>query len=219
MNKNSIRIKRIVGVSLLCALTFILQFVIAPIMPKIPIAGGIAINLALIPVVVGAILYGPIGGLIVGLVLGLITLMPGQGAEGFMQSPYLIFLTITLCLAKTGLAGLIAGLLFKIISKQHYVVAVIVSAIIAPIINTGIFLILYGYLMHLLTGGTYFEAYALMIIPTLLAFSAELLINIILSPSIATMILKITRKYKLGFTTDFDQFRQNKEVNKDDSLS
>ena len=107
---NSKKIKRMVGISTLCAITFVLQFWICGILPKLPIGpGGTAINLALIPVVVGAILYGPKGGLTVGLFLGVITLMPGQGAEGFYVNWYMTILAIILCLLKTGLAGFVAG--------------------------------------------------------------------------------------------------------------
>ena len=118
---NSKKIKRMVGISTLCAITFVLQFWICGILPKLPIGpGGTAINLALIPVVVGAILYGPKGGLTVGLFLGVITLMPGQGAEGFYVNWYMTILAIILCLLKTGLAGFVAGVVFRVLNKHNY---------------------------------------------------------------------------------------------------
>ena len=198
--KNSIRIKRMVGIATLCAIAFVLQFWIAGIMPKLPIGGGTAINLALIPVVVAAILYGPKGGLTVGLFLGAVTLLPGQGAEGFYVNWYMVLLTIILCLSKTGVAGFVAGLLFKLISKKNYYVAIFVAAIVTPCINTGIFLLLYGILIYIMTGDPYGATFVAVAAAVWIAFVVELVINIALAPALAQLIKVLTRNYDLGFS-------------------
>ena len=201
---NSQKIKRMVGIAMLCAITFVLQFWISGVLPKLPIGlGGTAINLALIPVVVGAILYGPKGGLTVGLFLGLVTLMPGQGAEAFFVNWYMTILAILLCLLKTGLAGFTAGVLFKIIKKYNYVVAIIVSAIVTPVINTGTYLLLVGVLIKIMTGESYLVTFIATAGIVWIPFLIELAINVILSPSIASLIKILTRNYNLGFSNDF----------------
>ena len=201
---NSQNIKRMVGIAMLCAITFVLQFWISGVLPKLPIGlGGTAINLALIPVVVGAILYGHKGGLTVGLFLGLVTLMPGQGAEAFFVNWYMTILAILLCLLKTGLAGFTAGVLFKIIKKYNYVVAIIVSAIVTPVINTGTYLLLVGVLIKIMTGESYLVTFIATAGIVWIPFLIELAINVILSPSIASLIKIFTRNYNLGFSNDF----------------
>ena len=198
--KNSLKIKRMVGIATLCAIAFVLQFWIAGIMPKLPIGGGTAVNLALIPIVVGAILYGPKGGLTVGLFLGAVTLLPGQGAEGFYVNWYMTILAIHLCLAKTGLAGLFAGILFKIISRKNYYVAIFVAAIVTPCINTGLFLLLYGVLIYIMTGAAYGATFVAVAAAVWIAFLVELVANILIAPALAQLIKVITRNYNLGFS-------------------
>lgn len=197
--KNSIMIKRMVGLATLCAITFVLQFWIAGILPKLPIGGGTAINLALIPVVVGAILYGPVGGLMVGLFLGAVTLLPGQGAEGFYVNWYMTILAIVLCLAKAGLAGFLSGLAFKLLFKKNYYVANYATAIVAPIVNTGIFLLLYGVLIYIMTGSAYGPTFAATATAVWIMFLVELSVNILFAPALATLTKILTRNYDLGF--------------------
>lgn len=208
-NKNNIR--RMVGIATLCAIAFVLQFWIAGIMPKLPIGGGTAINLALIPVVVGAILYGPTGGLSVGLFLGAVTLLPGQGAEGFYVNWYMTILAIILCLLKTGLAGFVAGLLYKVISKKNYIVAIFAAAIVTPIINTGTFLLLYGVLIRIMTGTAYSETFIALATTVWIAFLVELVINIVLSPAIGHLIRVVGKNFDLGFANSFVNVEQNNE--------
>lgn len=197
--KNSIMIKRLVGLATLCAITFVLQFWIAGILPKLPIGGGTAVNLALIPVVVGAILYGPVGGLTVGLFLGAVTLLPGQGAEGFYVNWYMTILAIVLCLAKAGLAGFLSGLVFKLLFKKNYYVAIYAAAIVAPIVNTGIFLLLYGVLIYIMTGSAYGPTFVATAAAVWIIFLVELAVNILFAPALATLTKTLTRNYDLGF--------------------
>lgn len=192
-------IKRLVGLATLCSIAFVLQFWIAGILPKLPIGGGTAINLALIPVVVGAILYGPVGGLTVGLFLGAVTLLPGQGAEGFYVNWYMTILAIVLCLAKTGLAGFLSGLAFKLLFKKNYYVAIYAAAIIAPIVNTGIFLLLYGVLIYIMTGSAYGPTFVATAAAVWIIFLVELAVNILFAPALATLTKTLTRNYDLGF--------------------
>ena len=209
--KNSLQIKRLVGIATLCAIAFVLQYWIAGVLPKLPIGGGTAVNLALIPVVMGAILYGPVGGLSVGLFLGAVTLLPGQGAEGFYVNWYMTILAILLCLGKTGLAGLASGLLFKLIYKKNYIVAIFVAAAIAPTVNSGTFLLLYGVLVYIMTGQAYSETFMALGMMVLFAYSAELVVNLLLAPALASLVLVLTKNYNLGFYNDFSKYQVTDE--------
>ena len=210
--KNSIMIKRMVGLATLCAITFVLQFWIAGILPKLPIGGGTAINLALIPVVVGAILYGPVGGLMVGLFLGAVTLLPGQGAEGFYVNWYMTILAIVLCLAKAGLAGFLSGLAFKLLFKKNYYVAIYATAIVAPIVNTGIFLLLYGVLIYIMTGSAYGPTFAATATAVWIMFLVELSVNILFAPALATLTKTLTRNYDLGFVGYLKEYSDENSI-------
>ena len=205
-------IKRMVGLATLCAITFVLQFWIAGILPKLPIGGGTAINLALIPVVVGAILYGPVGGLMVGLFLGAVTLLPGQGAEGFYVNWYMTILAIVLCLAKAGLAGFLSGLAFKLLFKKNYYVAIYATAIVAPIVNTGIFLLLYGVLIYIMTGSAYGPTFAATATAVWIMFLVELSVNILFAPALATLTKTLTRNYDLGFVGYLKEYSDENSI-------
>ena len=208
---NKLQIKRLVGISTLCAIAFVLQYWISGMLPKLPLGGGTAINLALIPVVVGAILYGPKGGLTVGLFLGGVTLLPGQGAEGFYVNWYMTLLAIVLCLAKTGVAGLVAGLVFKLLSKKKFTVGVLSAGLVTPVVNTGIFILLYGVLIQIMTGTAYGVTFVAVLGAVAWAFIIEVIINILMGPGICTLIKVLTRNYNLGFTNDFSNIHEELE--------
>ena len=98
------------------------------------------INLSLVPIALGAILYGPIIGGFLGLVCGVMVLIsPSTISYFFSVSPVA---TVFTCLLKTTIAGVAAGFLYKLFSKKSDVVGSIVASITVPIINTGIFCVM-----------------------------------------------------------------------------
>ncbi|MBQ7720588.1 MAG: ECF transporter S component [Clostridia bacterium] len=123
-------VQKLTRVAILAAIVVVLQM--------LPIRfGTVEINLALTPIVLGAILYGPLAGAMLGAIDGLvIILIPGTSV--FLTFNFIG--TIILCLLKTGLAGFIAGLLYPLLKKFDETTAVVVSALVAPVINTGIFI-------------------------------------------------------------------------------
>lgn len=125
-NKN--RTVYLAQLGLLLAAVVVLQY----IGNFIPLVTGI--NLTLIPIVVGAALLGPWGGTVLGLACGVMTLMTpmAQGIMGF--SPLMAF---AICFGKTGIAGFIAGWLYRVIKNKH--LGIIAASVAAPILNTGIF--------------------------------------------------------------------------------
>lgn len=98
------------------------------------------INLSLVPIALGAILYGPVVGGFLGLVCGIMVLIsPSTISYFFSVNPAA---TVITCLFKTTLAGIGAGFAYKLIYKKNDIVASIVASIIVPIVNTGIFCVM-----------------------------------------------------------------------------
>ena len=125
--------KTIAVAGVLTAIEIILQVVGNFIAP-----GLININLGLIPIVIGAVLYGPLVGGFLGLVCGaIITFAPSTISFFFAISP---IGTIITCLLKTTLAGVLAGLVMKLFKgdKKRFI-GVIIASFIVPFVNTALF--------------------------------------------------------------------------------
>lgn len=140
--KNSRNVRRLTGISLLLALAIALGFLANYVQ-----FGPFSITLSLIPIVVSSILYGPIAGLVTGLCVGAVTVIAPAtlsmitALQSVSSLPgYVVVLeTILVCLVKMGLAGLVPGLVFKALGKKHFNIGVILSSLLAPICNTGLF--------------------------------------------------------------------------------
>jgi len=153
--------------------------------------GGLAsISLTLIPVVIGSALCGPLAGAWLGGVSGVIFFATADAAFWFGLS---VPGTIITVMVKGIVAGLCAGLVYRLLEKKNRYLAVIVSAIVCPVVNTGIFLI--GCLIFFLDAvkamalaeGISIFAY-LIVFFVGLNFVFELLTNIIVSPAILRII-------------------------------
>lgn len=125
--------KKLVGVALFTAIVVVLQFLGTFIR-----FGPFAISLVLVPIVVGTALYGYKAGAIFGLVFGVTVLISGDATAFLTINPIGTVITVLL---KGTLAGLCAGLIYKVFEKKNKYLAVISSAIVCPIVNTGVFLV------------------------------------------------------------------------------
>ena len=101
--------------------------------------------------------------------------------------------TIITVMVKGIAAGLVAGLVYKMLEKFNRYVAVVAAAIVCPIVNTGIFII--GCFIFFLdtvkagaTGADMSVGAYLIIFFVGLNFVFELLTNIILSPAIVKLL-------------------------------
>lgn len=100
--------------------------------------GPFAISLVLVPIVIGAATCGyKIGGWL-GLVFGVTVLLSGDAAAFYAVN---VPGTIATVLVKGAACGIAAGLLFNLVGKLNKYVAIVVSAIACPIVNTGVFLL------------------------------------------------------------------------------
>ena len=182
--------KKIAGVGLLTAVVVVLQ-----LLGSFIHFGPFSISLVLIPIVVGASLYGVLSGAWLGLAFGITVLISGDAAAFLAISPAGTVITVLL---KGALAGLLAGAVYKAIEKKNKAVATIVAAIVCPVVNTGIFLIgcrlFFFDTIKTWAAGTNVFVY---MITGLVGFNFlfELGANIILSPTIIKLT-KLGRKEK-----------------------
>lgn len=100
--------------------------------------GPFNITFALVPIVVGAALYGWQSGLGLGFVFGAMVLVTG-GANAFI--PVNAPGAIITCIAKGALAGLAAGVIYNALKRKSRWAAAICAAAAAPIVNTGVLLL------------------------------------------------------------------------------
>lgn len=189
------KIVRMAGMALLIAMVAVLQFVGG----HLPSIGGFSISLVLIPIVLGASLYGPGAGALLGATFGLIVYyncMIGTdigGAMVYNANPLLCFFVV---LGKGMLAGAASGLAYRLLKGKNKFVAVLCAAIICPIVNTGIFVAsMFLFFIEVLSswaGGGNVVGYVLTGL-ILANFVPELIINIIMAPA-SHRIIKVVKK-------------------------
>ena len=190
LNMNLKNTRTLTGMAIMTAIVIVLQLLGSFIR-----FGPFSISLVLIPIVVGAALYGEIAGAWLGFVFGLVVLLSGDAGAFLAVNPLGTILTV---LVKGAAAGYVAGLVFRLLAKKNETVAVICAAVAAPVVNTGIFLIgCLLFFMPIITewaGGTPVGTF--MIVGLVGAnFLFEVLFNIVLSPVIVRL-LGIARKGK-----------------------
>ena len=97
-------------------------------------------------------------------------------------------------MTKGALSGLITGIVFKLLNKCNLYLAIVVSALVCPVVNTGVFLIgCLLFFMETIIGWAQalgFESAGNYIIFGLVGgnFLFEVLINIILAPAIVRLL-------------------------------
>lgn len=131
--KNHGKTQQIVGVALFTAIVIVLQLLGTFIK-----FGPFSISLVLVPIVVGAAVYGAGAGAWLGFVFGLVVLLAGDAAAFLAVNPLGTIITVLL---KGTCSGLLAGLVFRALEKANKSLAVVASALVCPIVNTGIFLV------------------------------------------------------------------------------
>ena len=185
--QNGERTKKLVLTALLTAIVALLSYFGG----FIKIGGLASISLTLIPVVLGASLCGPWVGAFLGFISGLFFLFnPADSSFWLNISPLGTIFTVLL---KGALCGLCAGLVYMLLEKVNRYFAVIVSAIVCPVVNTGIFLVgcrLFFWdtvVQGAADEGKSVIAYLLVAFVGL-NFVFELIVNIILSPAILRII-------------------------------
>ena len=197
VSKASWTVPRLAGLGILTAVTIVLQ-----ILGSFIKFGPFSISLTLVPIVVGAALYGPLAGAWLGFVFSMVVLFTDAQAFLAISFPG----TVSTVLLKGTLAGFLSGLVYVALRKVRFggdkvsvSLGAILAAITCPVVNTGIFLL--GCVLFFLPTirewgiqagfenvGTY------MIVGFVgVNFLLELLVNVLLSPAIE-MIVRLGRR-------------------------
>ena len=190
------KIKRMTGIALLIALVVVMQSVSSIIPP----VSGFSISLVLIPVVLGAALFGPAAGALLGGVFGTIVFIncvTGADAGGqmvFQASPVLCFLVV---MGKGILAGLAAGSVYRLLKNRSGYLAMLCAAIVCPLVNTGIFfgcmLLFYKDVLAVWANGGDLLAYLFGVL-AVFNFLPELAINVVFSPAGQRILHMVEKK-------------------------
>ncbi len=184
-NKNK-STQRLALLSLLAALVAVLAYLGG----FVKIGGLASISLTLIPIVVGAAICGPSAGGFLGGVAGAVFFFTADSVFWFGLS---IPGTIITVMVKGILSGYLAGLAYKVLENKNRYLAVIVSAIVCPVVNTGLFILgCFIFFMGTITAGASGEGMSvaayIIVFYVGLNFVFELLSNIIFSPIILRLI-------------------------------
>ena len=175
-----------VGVGLFTAIVVVLQF----------LGGGIkfgmfSISLVLVPIVVGAAVYGWKAGALLGFAFGAAVLISGDAAAFLAVNP---LATVLVVLVKGISCGFAAGLVYHVLRNVNKTLAVFSAAVLCPVVNTGIFLLgcKFFFLETVAAWGAaagYDNAAAYMFLGLAgVNFLIELCVNIVLAPVIVRLI-------------------------------
>ena len=183
--RNHDRVRNMVGIGIFTAIVIVLQLLGSFIR-----FGMFSISLVLIPIVVGAAVYGWGAGLWLGIAFGAAVLISGDASAFMAVSP---LGTVWTVMAKGALAGLVSGCVYHLLQKRR-TLAVTAAAVVCPIVNTGIFLLScqFFFLDTIRAWGAelgFADVGSYMIFGLVGAnFLAEMAVNVVLSPVIVRLI-------------------------------
>lgn len=184
---NKTKIQRMVGIAIMSAIVIVLQLLGSFIK-----FGPVSVSLVLIPIVVGAAMYGPTAGAVLGAVFSIVVLL--QPDTAFFYGIH-FFGTVLTVMVKGTMAGFLSGLTFHVLRNENEWIAVGLSAMVCPLVNTGLFalgsrLFFWNALAEMGDGDALF---ALLTIMIGFNFIAEFATNVVCSP----VILRILRASKV----------------------
>ena len=190
--------RKLIYTAMFAAVVVVLQMFVS-----IPV-GMFTITLTLVPVMLGAILFGPASGAILGGVFGVVVAIQViTGAAGPASTTMLLqapVVTVMLCILKGVAAGWVSGLVYQAVMKINKPqLAVILSAVACPIVNTGIFClgltVFYNNLLNeWAIAGEFANAITFIFLGLIgLNFVIEFAINVLLIP-VALRMIKIVKR-------------------------
>ncbi len=183
---------RLATAGILTAIVMVFQFIGASIK-----FGTFSVSLVLIPIVIGAALCGKSISTWLGFVFSVVVILSGDASVFLAINPIGTIITV---IVKGTLAGFIGGFAFELLKKINTYFAVIVSAILVPVTNTGVFLMgcrlfFFDTIKEWGTGLGFENAFTYMIVGLVgMNFIFELVINIVLSPSVVGAVKMLSKK-------------------------
>ncbi len=199
--QNSVNTKKLVVLAILSAIIVVLQcFCSVLTIPGL----NVAITLTLVPILVGVAMYGISAGAVLGAVFGIIVFITDPTAKMLMQPGILqAIATGVLCIGKGVLAGVVAGLVYKLVARKSegsQLLGIILAGIAAPIANTGTFilgmLIFFKDTIFGWSAGSPSFAYYIIVGLCGINFVVELLVNLVLSTAISTIVKAASKAAK-----------------------
>ena len=202
INKNRQKLQRLTVTAILAALTVMFQMLSM-------ISGAVlsvSITLSLVPIVFGAILYGPVTGGVLGLVLGITLIAVDPTAQSMMAmggatNPMYLIVTVCLCLLKSGVAGLVSGFVARLMQKRERPrLAAFLAAFLCPTLNSGIFALFVPVFFYDMIASWAQAAEASNIISFFLLmvvgfnYALELAINLIMTPALLRVKSVVEKK-------------------------
>ncbi len=194
-SKQSGSIRRMTALAIFTAIIAVLQVLCTFVR-----FGPFSITLALAPIIVATALYGKGAGAYLGGVFGLVVLITGllgwDGGTVMLLMGISPLACILICIGKGIAAGFIAGLCYELIARKSDKAAVLVSGVVCPVVNTGLFIV--GMLVFFFdtingwAGGQNMLLYIIMGL-TGVNFLVELGVNLLLATGI-TRIIRAGRK-------------------------
>ena len=157
--------------------------------------GPFSITLALAPIIIGTAMYGKGAGAYLGGVFGAVALV--TGLLGWDGGTVMLLMGINplgcvlVCLLKGVAAGFFAGLCYELIAKKNDKLGVLISGVVCPVVNTGLFIVgMLVFFFDTLSGWAGGQNLLLYIIVGLTGvnFLVELAVNIVLSSGITRII-------------------------------
>ena len=131
--RNPFTVRNMPYIAILMAVEIVLQFLGNAIA-----FGPVSINLSLVPIALGAMIFGPWVGLFLGIMNAIFVLMAPSTMLFYNISVGGTLLTV---LIKSTTAGFVGGLLYMLINRKNNLVATIVTSLSIPLINTGLFVV------------------------------------------------------------------------------
>lgn len=185
--------RKLTTLAIFTALIVVLQLVSALLTRFVP-ALPVSITLTLVPIVVGAALYGVSAGAYLGGVFGLVvmlfcvTALDAGGAMLWNANPLMCALV---CLVKGIAAGAAAGAVYRAVSPKNKTAGAVVAGICAPTVNTALFIIavflFFRETLTLWAGGKDLVTYAIVGLAGI-NYLLELAVNLVLAPVIVRII-------------------------------
>jgi len=198
IQSNATKIQQLTGVGLLAATIVVIQAISTFTPMTIPL------NLVLPTIVIGAAMYGAKAGLFLGLCFGAVVMVSGiSGAAPLSLAMWtaspVLFIIVTL--GRGAAQGFVAGVVYKALSKRNVQDGVLGAAIVAPIVNTGIFLgvliLLFQDILVGMAGDTNIIYHAFIVMAGT-NFLIEMAVNIALVTVIARIITIVKDKRHRG---------------------
>lgn len=185
--------RKLTTLAIFTALIVVLQLVSALLTRFVP-ALPVSITLTLVPIVVGAALYGVSAGAYLGGVFGLVvmlfcvTALDAGGAMLWNANPLMCALV---CLVKGIAAGAAAGAVYRAVSPKNKTAGAVMAGICAPTVNTALFIIavflFFRETLTLWAGGKDLVTYAIVGLAGI-NYLLELAVNLVLAPVIVRII-------------------------------